>query len=150
MIGFSEEQLETVMQSLELANPDEVTNEVIDVRVRFYRDEPVLDDSGNPFCDEKGHPFTYRRAGMRTAHIQNIVPVNVYARSIAISEGFAGGTPTAEQVEAMGDLVHQVWKISEPFMTRKMLIEEGIDGDVVFGLFMRFFAKLNRPLNNKA
>lgn len=141
----SPEQAQEAMKSLQAVNLDEVVNEVIAVKVRYYKEQAVLDDEGQPFCDEEGQPLKYRRAGTRTAYIQNIVPVDIYAQSIAIANGFQGGIPGSEQINAMGDIVLKIWQISEPFMTHKMLIEEGIDGEVVMSLFMRFFDKVIRP-----
>jgi hypothetical protein len=135
---------EQAMQAIRAVNLDELVTETILVKVRCYKKEPVVDDDGEPVCDDDGQPLTYRKASMRTAHIQNIVPVDIYAEALSISQGFQGGMPTKEHINAMGDMVLKIWQISEPFMTRKMLIEEGIDGDVVMALFTRFFDKMNR------
>jgi hypothetical protein len=128
-------------------NMDEVNRETIHVTVLLYKDEPLFDDEGNPFCDEQGNQYTGRvLAGSRTAKIKNIVPTDSYHEAIAISSGFDGGMPNKEQLDQMTDMVLGCWQISEPFMTKKAL-REGVSGDHIMALFTRFFNQGNLPSN---
>ena len=126
-------------------NLDEVTIEIIPVKVRYYKEESVLDDDGEPFINPAtGEPCTYRVPKLRTARIQNLVPTDAYHHAMKLKDQ---GLSEAEGMAIMEDLVMQVWQISEPWMTRQMLIGEGIDLPVVTELFTRFFEHVNRPLN---
>jgi hypothetical protein len=143
----SPEQARQAAQAMQAVNLDEVTNETILVKLLRYKEEPVFYDDGNPFCDEDGKQYMSRvSAGTRTAKIKNIVPVDAYHQAISISNGFSGGVPGKEQLDAMTDLVLECWRISEPFMTKKML-REGVDGERIMALFTRFFNKENPPSN---
>lgn len=128
-----------------MVNADEVTREIIDVEIREFIDKPVLLNGGAPLLDGQGKPLTYREfVGKRTAHILNTAPVDIYARAVDIYNSNTGEAANKEQIVAMGDVVFQVWNITEPFMTRERLLNGGIDGDEVIRLFMLFFDKMNR------
>jgi hypothetical protein len=146
-IEASFQELKQVPTQTRMVNKDEVLNETILVGVYRYKDEPLFDDDGEPFCDENGTQYVGRvAAGMRTAKIKNIVPVDSYHEALAVMDGFEGGMPNKEQIDHMTELVLQCWQISEPFMTKKML-REGVDGDRVMVLFTRFFNRENPPSN---
>lgn len=147
MRKVSPEQIAQAAQAMQAVNLDEVTNETIHIKLFLYKDEPVVDDDGNPFCDEQGHQYTSRVVkGTRTAKIKNIVPVDVYNEAIALISTFIDDTPNKEQLDTMADLVLRCWQLSEPFMTKKMLIGS-IDGERIMALFTRFFSKGNPPQN---
>src|SRR2546423_304119 len=146
-VQVSPDQAKQAAQRVQAVNMDEVNREVIHVKVLCYRDVPLTDDDGNPFCDEAGKQYMGREvAGTRTARIKNIAPIDVYSQAIAIADGFQGGMPSREQMDTMTDLILQCWQISEPFMTRKDLVE-GVDGERLLALFARFFNKENPPSN---
>ena len=122
-MNISPEQIKQASQAMQAVNMDEVINETIHVKLFHYKNEPVLDDDGNAFCDEDGKQFIGRVvAGTRTAKIKNIVPVDAYNQAISLMSGFSGGMPSKEQLDSMTDLVLRCWQISEPFMTKKMLL----------------------------
>jgi hypothetical protein len=147
MRRISPEQAKQAVQAMQAVNMDEVLNETIHVKLFHYKQEPVFDDDGNPFCDEEGKQFIGRvTAGTRTAKIKNIVPVDAYNQAISLMSGFTGGMPGKEQLDSMTDLVLRCWQISEPFMTKKMLLDS-IDGERVIALFMRFFNRESPPSN---
>jgi len=128
-------------------NMDEVNRETIHVTVLLYKDEPLFDDEGEPFCDENGNQHVGRvLSGSRTAKIKNIVPTDSYHEAIEISNGFAGGMPNKEQLDQMTDMVLGCWQISEPFMTKRAL-REGVNGDYIMALFGRFFNQESLPSN---
>lgn len=146
-LNISPEQAKQAAQAMQAVNMDEVTNETIHVKLFRYKNEPLFDDDGSPFCDEEGKQYVGRvAAGTRTAKIKNIVPVDAYNEAISLMSGFTGGMPGKEQLDAMTDLVLRCWQISEPFMTKKMLLD-AIDGERVIALFMRFFNRESRPSN---
>lgn len=132
------------LRVVQAVNLDEVTNETIAVKIANYKNEPLTDDEGNPFCDENGKQRIGRVvSGTRTAKIRNIVPIDVYNEAMGLSQSMKGGAPGKEQMETMAELVLKVWKISEPFMTTAML-RESIDGLSIIALFTRFFNQGNR------
>lgn len=131
------------LRAVQAVNLDEVTTETIVVKIPSYKNELVTDDDGNPVCDENGQQFTCRVvAGHRTAKIRNIVPIDVYNEAMGIHASLSD-RPGLEQMEKMAEMVLRVWKISEPFMTMKML-QESIDGLAILNLFTRFFNRGNR------
>lgn len=145
MRRISPEQAKQAAQAMQAVNMDEVTNETIHIKLFHYKKEPVFDDDGNPFCDEEGKQHIARVvAGTRTARIKNIVPVDAYNQAISLMSGFTGGMPSKDQLDTMTDLVLKCWQISEPFMTKKMLMDS-IDGERVIALFMRFFNRESPP-----
>jgi hypothetical protein len=146
-LQVSPEQASLAAQRMQAVNLDEVVSETIHIKLFRYKDEPLFDDDGNPFCDEQGKQYVGRvAAGTRTAKIKNIVPVDAYNEAIALYSGFEGGIPNKEQLDAMANLILECWKISEPFMTKQAL-REGLDGERLMALFTRFFNKENRPAN---
>jgi hypothetical protein len=137
-----EATLEQMKQAprVQAVNMDEVNRETIHVKLHIYKDIPLVDDDGNPFCDEQGNQYMGREVvGTRTAKIKNIVPVDAYHEAIEVSKGFVQGQmPNEEQLDQMAEMVLKCWQISEPFMTKKAL-REGVNGDRIMALFTRFF-----------
>jgi|SRR3989442_2633782 len=124
-------------------NLDEVTIEIIPVKFREYKEEPLCYDDGEPLLDEQGKPRMRRVPKLRTARIQNLVPTDAYHHAMKLNDQ---GISEAEGMAIMEDLVLEVWRVSEPWMERKELTE-GIDLPVVTELFTRFFEHVNRPLS---
>lgn len=132
---------------LSAVNLDEVTIEIVKVKVREYRLVDALDDDGNPLLDEKGETLKYRHPYTRTAHIQNFVPLPIYNKMIAMQKELRGDK-LEEQIPLMTNLVLEVWQVSEPWMTLQKL-NDGIDFPVIGVLFKLFFNQ-SRLQKNKA
>jgi hypothetical protein len=140
-------QVEQAEHLLEAVNLDEVTNEVIAVKVRVAKTVEVLDDEGNPLLDEEGNPLKSRTFTTRTARILNFVPVPVYHEAMKLRNQLQGSDIEA-QLETMTDLVLKVWKQTEPWMSKEQL-QEGLDFLSIGALFRRFF-NASRLLGSKA
>src|SRR2546430_16700421 len=88
-------------------NLDEVTIEIIPVKVRYYKEEPVLYDDGEPFINPgTGEPCTYRVPKLRTAPIRNLVPTDAYHHAMKLK---GKGLSKAQGMAIRADLVMQVW-----------------------------------------
>lgn len=146
-IEIAPEQLEQAQELLDAVNLDEVTIEIIKVKVREYRLVDILDDEDKPILDEQGNPLKGRQPYTRTARIQNFVPLPIYNKMIATQKELRGGN-IEEQIPLMTDLVLEVWQVSEPFMTLQKL-NDGIDFPVIGALFKIFFNQ-NRLQKNRA
>jgi hypothetical protein len=132
-------------QAPRVVNSDEVTNEVIPIRLSIYKNEPLILDDGTPFCDEHGNQHMGRTVvGTRTAKILNIAPIDLYTRAIAMFDGIEGGVSlnklSKEQLDSLTDMLLECWRISEPFMTKDAL-REGVDGIRMIELFTQVFFK---------
>lgn len=138
---ISKEDLEQATSSITAVNLDEVTIEIIPVRCRYYREEPLLDDEGQPLLSKNGTPRIRRVPALRTAHIQNMVTLPMYNRVIALQGD--SQLERSAQLEMMNRIVLEVWQISEPDMTYEELVES-VDGAALLNLFTRFF--MNNPL----
>ncbi len=143
-IHITQEQAQAAMQTMKAVNLDEVMIEVVTVKVRHYKEETITDDDGNPLLDGQGKPLTYRVPKTRTAHIQSMVPVDIYHKVMALNNQSLSAN---EMVDAMTDIVLEIWRITEPWMDRKTLIE-GLDFEGIAALSERFFDRLNQ--NSKA
>lgn len=141
------EELEHARDLLEAVNLDEVTIEVIKVKIREYKLVDALDDDGEPILDDDGKPLKYRRATTRTAHIQNFVPLPIYNKMISLQQEMRSNGPE-KQLPLMTELVLDVWKVSEPWMTIEKL-NNGIDFSAIGALFKIFFNESRLP-NSKA
>lgn len=139
-MAVSPEQARNAMDTLKAVNLDEVSIEMIELKVRHYKEEAVTDEEGQPLFDEEDQPLVRRKPSLRTAHIQNIVPVDVYHEAMAL--GSKGGSE-AEAISAMTDIVLKIWQITEPRMSRKALVD-GIGFEGIAALAGRFFDKLSR------
>src|SRR5258708_20508063 len=82
-VTVTEEQAEKAFAGLDVVNIDEVTLEVIPVKVKHYKLVDITDESGEPICDEQGKPLQARRALIRTAHLTNHVPTPMYHKVMA-------------------------------------------------------------------
>lgn len=131
------EQSEQAIKMLEAVNLDEVVIEIIQVKVREYKMVDVLDDENDPVLSDDDKPLKYRKATTRTAHIQNFVPLPVYNRMLSLQKDLNSNNLEL-QIPIMTELVLEVWKVSEPFMTSKRL-QDGLEVDVIGALFRRFF-----------
>jgi hypothetical protein len=143
---ISPEQAQAAMDSMRAVNLDEVMIEVITVKVRHYKEEAIVDDEGNPLLDGHGSPLMYRVPKTRTARIQSLVPVDIYHKAMALQNQ---NTSASGMINAMTDVVLEIWQITEPWMDRKTLVE-GVDFEGIAALAERFFDKLNHPSGNKA
>lgn len=121
-------------------NLDEVAVEIIPVKFREYEEEALCYDDGAPLLDSQGNQRMRRVPRLRTALIQNLVPVDAYHHAMQL-QGME--VSEAEGIEIMTSLVLEVWQISEPWMERKELTE-GIDLPVITELFTRFFTQANQ------
>lgn len=145
-IQISPEQARDAMQHMKAVNLDEVMIEIIPIRLRYYKEEAVKDDEGNPIPGKDGNPLTYRVPKTRMAHIQSMVPVDIYHKVMALNNQKLSADET---INAMADIVLEIWQITEPWMDRKALIE-GIDFEGIAALAERFFDRLNHSQSNKA
>lgn len=87
---------------------------------------------------------------IRTARISTFVPMKIFHRMLAgrervmrLKQAAEGGESaaiehSAEYMDWVVEMVLDVWKLSEPWMTREAL-ENGLDLDQVMELFERFF-----------
>lgn len=141
------EELEQAQDLLEAVNLDEVTIEVVRVKVREYKLVDALDDDGEPILDDDGKPLKYRKAVTRTAHIQNFVPLPIYNKMISLQQEMRSNGPE-KQLPLMTGLVLDVWKVSEPWMTTEKL-NNGLDFSAIGALFQLFFNG-SRLQNNRA
>jgi|SRR5580765_901086 len=138
-LDVTSEQAEEAMKQLNAVNMDEVTNEVIAVKIREYRLEDVVDDDGNVITDDDGNPRKTRKVFTRTAHINNFVPLPVYQEFMKAQDEI-NDADIARKADIATDLVLKIWQNTEEWMTRKKL-GEGLDLPVITTLFTRFFNK---------
>lgn len=136
-IEITPEQTQAAMEVLGAVNLDEVTNEIVRVKIRYYKEVDMVDDDGEPLLDEDNKPLKRRKVSTRTAEILNFVPLPIYSRMQGLRDKLTGGD-TELQIDTMTDLVLAVWKLSEPWMTREKLCE-GLDFSALGALFTRFF-----------
>lgn len=141
-IEITSEQIEQAQKTLGAVNLDEVTIEIVDVKIREYKLVDVLDDNSEPVLGDDNQPLKYRKAVTRTAHIQNFVPLPVYNKMIGYQEKMKGiplqERVFQEQIPLMTGLVLEVWQNTEEWMTLKRL-NEGLDFEVIVQLFQLFF-----------
>lgn len=137
-ITVTQEQAEQAFESLSAVNMDEVSIEIIAVKVRHYKLVEILDDNEEPLLNEEtGEPLKARKVLTRTAHIQNFVPTPVF-HEVLTQQHKMKGAGLEETMKFMDKCVLKIWQISEPWFTAKML-EEGVDLPVKGALFHRFF-----------
>jgi len=150
VIEITEEEAKQVIETMSTVNLDEVTNEVVRVKVSEFKEVEALDDNGEPICNpETGEPYKRRVWHTRTAEIYDLVPLPLYNRMVKLRDQIQSKKITQEEaINPMGDLVYEVWQASEPWMTKEHFIAS-VHGETIAMLFMRFFTK-SRLQNNKA
>jgi hypothetical protein len=147
-IEVTEQEVQKVIETFSAVNLDEVTNEAVRVKVSEFKEVDVLDDEGNPMLDPDGNPLKRRKPYTRTAEIYDLVPLPLYNRMVKLRDQIQNKRITQEEaIGPMGDMVYEVWKHSEPWMTKERFYET-VHGETIVTLFTRFFFK-SRLLNNK-
>lgn len=137
-IAIQERDALTQLQSVNL---DEVSNEAVRVKVAEWKEEEILDSDGHPLLDEEGKPLRRRRITSRIAEIYDLVPLPLYNKMIKMRDQITKGQiAQSDAIEPMGDCVLEVWKLSEPWMTKERLMQS-VPGDIIAALFVRFFNK---------
>lgn len=148
-IEVTEEQVKELVETLDTVNLDEVTNEVVRVKVSESREVDVLDDEGNPLLDDEGNPLKRKKFYTRTAEIYDLVPLPLYNRMMKLRSQIQRKEISQEEATLpMGEMVFEVWKQSEPGMTKERFYAT-VHGETIATLFTRFFFK-SRLLNTKA
>ena len=149
-IEVTEEEVQKVIETFGAVNLDETTNEIVRVKVSEFKEVDVTDDEGNPMLNpETGEPYKRRKPYTRTAEIYDLVPLPLYNRMVKLRDQIQSKKITQEEaIGPMGDMVYEVWKHSEPWMTKDHFYEI-VHGETVVTLFTRFFFK-SRLLSNKA
>lgn len=146
---MTQEQVAEIIEMAGAVNFDEVTNEYVSIKVSESRDVDAVDDQGNPLLDDQGNPLKNKEFYTRTAKIYDLVPLPLYNQMVKLRDQIQ--TKKISQQEAvapMGDLVYEVWKLSEPWMTQERFLAT-VHGETIGALFVRFFNK-SRLKNNKA
>jgi hypothetical protein len=146
----SAEDMDTALEALDqisAVNLDEVTIESYAVKVRVYKEVDVLDDEGEPVLDGQGKPFKSRKPGLRTAHIHSMVPMSIYNEMMSLDQKLDKADP-AQSLDLMVDVVLKIWKISEPWMDKKTLLE-GVESPYIIKLFRIFFAKAVKSMSKR-
>lgn len=135
------EQAAELIETVSAVNLDEVTNEYVHIQVSEPKEVDLEDNEGNPVLDEDGNPVKGIKFVTRTAAIYDIVPLPIYNRMVKLRNDIQ--TKKISQEEAvlpMGELVWEIWKISEPFMTKERFYRT-VHGETIGALFIRFFSK---------
>lgn len=145
---LDQELVQETLASMNAVNMDEVTNDVVRVRVSEKRSVPLLDDDGNPLIDDDGNPLNRIQFHTRTAEIYDLVPLPLYNKMIHMRDQLTGKKGSQDDaILPMGDLVYEVWKSSEPWMTKERFYAS-VHGETIAALFVRFFNR-SRFQNSK-
>lgn len=147
-VQMTVEQATELIETVSAVNLDEVTNEYVYLQVSEPREVDLLDNQGNPIPGDDGNPLKRVEFYTRTAAIYDLVPLPIYNKMVKLrGEIQTKKISQSDAVLPMGDLVWEVWRLSEPFMTKERF-HRTVHGETIGALFIRFFSK-SRLQNSK-
>src|SRR5262249_27419812 len=118
------EDAQEVMQAVGAVNLDEVTNEVVRIKVSEFQEVEETDDQGNTTFDSDGNPFKRRKPYTRTAEIYDLVTLPLYNEMVKLRAQMQNNKVSQEDaIGPMGKLVYKVWQKSEPWVTEEHFYE---------------------------